>query len=382
MTDEMNTLLLEGTSYEMGVEQGTRYRSQIDDLYDKLTSSEYFLSSKPASISDFSFVKRAISSSSEMIQEAIRVHLPSQWDHLEGMSKGSDMSIKKLLFIQGIDALGTKLSYRREGSPVNNCSAVGVSQRQSENGGVLMVKNWDGPNSLHPHLLFRRIKHSNQDRFETLGSGIDGMAGINNGMNEKGLSVVYNYAYPQDVGKKGIPAMFLVREVLETCCTVGEAIDVLKSFPRLGGAIFMIGDGRGDLAVVESSPDRIGIRSKEDILICTNHYVEPSMKEFEVPLDAVYTDQAPEGSRGKSVHSSSYSRYEDALHELKKEKTPYSLKSLHRRIQCSHGEKDIPGEDTICNHGDKISTGFGLMIDVEDENFHAVMGKPCQKKMQ
>jgi len=35
MTDEMNTLLLEDTSYEMGVEQGTRYRSQIDDLYDK-----------------------------------------------------------------------------------------------------------------------------------------------------------------------------------------------------------------------------------------------------------------------------------------------------------------------------------------------------------
>ncbi|TXT59634.1 MAG: hypothetical protein BAJALOKI3v1_1040004 [Promethearchaeota archaeon] len=391
MEKSITVFQLKGSEYEMGVKQGTHFRYEINELYRKLTSSEEFLASKPFLIPKFLYKGLATIVSSGMIKESIQEYFPSQWRFLEGLSEGADISLRKLLFMQAIDALGTQITnYKIEkniSTSFNHCSAVGVSGSKSTTGGVLMIKNWDGPEYLAEYTIFRNIIPSGE-RFSTIGSGVAGLVGINNGLNEKGLSIVYNYAYPKDIGDEGVPAMIIIREALETCGTVKETIDLFKKYPRIGGSNVMMADKKGDLAVLEVGPSNVEVRREDDEgqkgwLICTNHYLTSAMKKLEVSRDAIYSEGAAEVFRGKPVHKTSLLRYENAREILKNDSPEQiSLDFLNNKIQCSHGRENKPSEFTFCNHGIKISTGFGVMVDVDNEQFYAALGKPCQKEME
>ncbi len=392
MTRKIDLLILEGSEYDMGYQQGKQYKQEIKKLYYELTHAEDLLSAKPFFIPTSLLISLMNSFTSNMIMKPIKIHLPGQWEFLTGISDGSGMSIKQLLFLQSIDALGTKIRNYKiiEGTKLfDGCSAAGIIPDRSETGGILMIKNWDGPDMIEKSIIFRKLKPLN-GKYSTIGSGVDGFVGINNGMNEKGLSIAFNYAYPINIGKKGIPPMFIIREALEQCETVVEAISIFEKLPRFGGSTIIMGDKSGDLAVLESNPDYIQVRRKgvedeKDFLICTNHYITKKMQQEEVPRDAVYDEKAPFSMQGEPVHKTSILRYDNAFQIFKNEAPPkISLDYLNKQIQCSHGSgsKNEPSMYTFCNHGENVSTGFGVMFDIENGDFYAIYGNPCQGEMQ
>ncbi|MFO8018308.1 MAG: C45 family peptidase [Promethearchaeia archaeon] len=392
MKKSIKVFQLEGSEYDMGLQQGTKFQEAIHQMYKDLIHSEDFLAAKPFLIPKFLFVKLAVYFSSKMVKDSIKTHLPSQWEFLEGLSEGAQLSMKRILFLQAIDALGSQVTKYKEtrgnSFPLNNCSAVGITPNRTDTGGVLIIKNWDGTPTLAQHIIFRKLTPTYGEKYATLGSSVDGLGGINNGVNEKGLSMVYSFAYPLNIGKKGIPPMFLIREVLEHCTTVKESIQMLKQFPRLGGANMMIADRGGDLAVVETSPTQVEVRRKgkkgeSDFLIATNHYVTPVMKQSEVPRNAFYTKGAPKFLQGKLVHRSSILRYKRTYNILKDmENEKISLDFLNAKVQSDHGPNNMPSENTFCNHGEKVSTGFGIMMDMKNNQVFAVYGNPCQGSME
>lgn len=393
MEEKIELFKLEDKSeFEMGLEQGKAFQREINHLYSDLTQSEELLASKPFLLPKFLFIKLVNSISSNKIKDAIKNNLPSQWEFLKGLKQGSELDMKELLFLQAIDALGTEINnYNMEELNINlnygECSAVGVSGDKSKTGNPLIIKNWDGPETLANYIFFRHIIPSAQGKYSTLSSGVYGLAGINNGINEKGLSIVYNYAHPEHIGDKGIPAMFLIREVLEKCTTVSEAIDIFKTYPRLGGANIMIGDQSGELVVLEMGPSKVIARQNTDntqnYLISTNHYLSSEMKAREIPRNAVYDENAPFHIEGEPIHKSSLLRYQAASSILKTDSPEkVSLNFLNTKIQQNHGPKNEPSRYTFCNHGPHISTGFGVMLDAKNRDFYAVYGKPCQRSMQ
>ncbi|MEJ2279955.1 MAG: C45 family autoproteolytic acyltransferase/hydrolase [Candidatus Lokiarchaeota archaeon] len=263
MEKAINTFELKGNDYEMGLKQGKTFQRQIRNFYKDLTTSDEFLASKPILFPRFLFKRLATLFSSRMIRKSIQQYFPSQWNFLKGLSKATDLSINKILFLQAIDALGAQITHYRVGeisSSLNNCSAVGITGEVSSTDGVLIVKNWDGPDFLAKCCIFRNIYPKNDNKFSTIGSGVIGLVGINNGMNEKGLSIVYNYVYLKDIGKEGIPPMIIIRGALENCSSVKEAISYFQQFPLLGGANIMVGDINGDLAILELSPKKMEVR--------------------------------------------------------------------------------------------------------------------------
>ena len=376
--------------FEMGYEQGSQFKAEINQMYSELTHSEDLLASKPFLLPRFLFIKLVNSISSKKIKEPIQDNLPSQWEFLEGLREGSGIQMKKLLFLQALDALGTQIQNYKQGEgnlDYGECSAAGVSGETSVTGKPLIIKNWDGPESLANYIFFRHVIPLDEKRYSTLSSGVYGLGGINNGINEKGLLIVYNYAYPIEIGEKGIPPMFLIREALERCTTVPEVIELFKTYPRLGGANIMVGDRTGNLGVIEMGPKELKIRhssdKSSDYLISTNHYLTPEMKLREVPRNAVYTEDATQSQRGEPVHKSSLLRYQSASSILKSNSpNSISLEFLNEKIQQNHGPNNNPSRYTFCNHGPHISTGFGVMLDAEKKTFYAVKGKPCQGTMQ
>ena len=105
-----------------------------------------------------------------------------------------------------------------------------------------------------------------------------GMAGVVSGMNEHGLSITLNAGASADYRRVGAPTTLLVRRALENARTVDEAIDILTSAPPFISDILGIADASGDVAVLELTPERHGVR-RGDLLVATNQLESDALKD-------------------------------------------------------------------------------------------------------
>ena len=89
------------------------------------------------------------------------------------------------------------------------------------------------------------------------------------GMNEKGLTMGYNFMNRKRPGK-GFVCNMIGRLILELCATTEEAIDLLKEIPHRHSFSYVLFDRKSETPyVVETSPRRIEVRQDS---ACTNHF--------------------------------------------------------------------------------------------------------------
>jgi len=89
------------------------------------------------------------------------------------------------------------------------------------------------------------------------------------GMNEKGLTMGYNFMNRKRPGD-GFVCNMIGRLILELCATTEEAVDLLKEIPHRHSFSYTLFDNRGDIPyIVETSPRRVEVRQGYS---CTNHF--------------------------------------------------------------------------------------------------------------
>ncbi|WP_409292925.1 C45 family autoproteolytic acyltransferase/hydolase [Peribacillus sp. SCS-37] len=88
------------------------------------------------------------------------------------------------------------------------------------------------------------------------------------GMNEKGLSMGYNFINRIHSGD-GFICNMIGRMILETCSNVEDAIDLLKEIPHRTSFSYVLLDPKGDSYVVEASPRSVIARKSST---STNHF--------------------------------------------------------------------------------------------------------------
>lgn len=103
---------------------------------------------------------------------------------------------------------------------------------------------------------------------------------MEDGMNEHGLAVGINFLMSKNY-KPGLNTGMIVRHVLESCRSVKEAVDRIGRLPIATTQNIILADRSGDMAVVESSPQKIVIRrpqSGKTWLVSANHFVSMAMQ--------------------------------------------------------------------------------------------------------
>ena len=114
-------------------------------------------------------------------------------------------------------------------------------------------------------------------------------------MNERGLVVADTYVCSTDIGP-GLPDYSLMMHILEDHDTVRSALDYTSSVPRMGRHNLILADAGGDVAVVELGYRNLAIVEAQDgIVVNTNHFVSPSLKES-------FVDYTLPPVRGNSFH--------------------------------------------------------------------------------
>lgn len=142
---------------------------------------------------------------------------------------------------------------------LGGCSLAAVSDDNS----VRLVRNYDLSPDLNEGLLLRS---------EWTGRTVMGMVeflwGLSDGINADGLSVALAYGGGSQTGE-GFGICLILRYVLETCCSVPEAIDVLRKVPSHMAYNLVLADKKGRTASVEMHAGG-GLRVRP-VAVATNH---------------------------------------------------------------------------------------------------------------
>ncbi|GAB4324728.1 MAG: hypothetical protein Kow0069_30490 [Promethearchaeota archaeon] len=348
----------------------------------------------------FRWIVRQFSASA--VRSAYRREVPDQWEFVLGLADGAGVSASTALFLQAVDAFGSLVrGWSRASGPgpasgqsVGACSAVAVAPARSATGGVLLGKNWDGPDSIAKYNAFR--VHLPEAGHAVAGSTVVALAGTNNGINDAGLAVAFNYAYARQFNRRGLPPMAVVRDVLETCTSVDEAVHRCERFTRLSAAVFVLADVRGDVAVLELTPDGAWVRrpgefGEQGFVVATNHFLVPGARAREVPTDAVHGQSSPPELEGQLVHASSWSRYAALFDSLRAAPERVDVSVLHSALGGHVAGPVVPPRDdgfenppaatagaAPCSHGPVVSTGFFVVAEPAAKRLSGALGPPCR----
>lgn len=167
------------------------------------------------------------------------------------------------------------------------------------NDNVIVGRNYD------MLFAFKKFTESSliapKNKFAYIGQS-DVFIGRSDGVNEKGLSIAMSFVNGSEP-EPGISFHFVVRKVLENCQTTNEAIQLIQSTKVSSANNFLIADRTGDIAVVESAPQKSLVRRPEEtqnFIYITNQFITDGMKVF----DQGGVEWSKSGERYSSLKSS------------------------------------------------------------------------------
>ena len=118
-----------------------------------------------------------------------------------------------------------------------------------------------------------------------------GMIGAVSGMNEKGLTVTLNAAKSAIPSSAATPISLVAREVLQYAGNIDQAYEIIKKRKTFVSETLMIGSASDHKTVlIEKTPYSSDMyASKDDYIICSNHYQGDSLKADEMNIKNINT---------------------------------------------------------------------------------------------
>ena len=232
----MNESNLQGSYYEMGLEQG------------RILKSAGFV---PPPISQ---AKREFAKSCE---SAVREHMPELLDELRGIAGGGGFEADPL------NALVLTL----DAEPA--CSVLAVSGRHTADGKTLFGRNYDFYTSFRDFITLYRTYPAGA--LASLGCS-DIFVGREDGVNEAGMAIAMTFV-GYDSDQPGVMFHLAVRAVLDHCHNVQEAVSLLESLPHVRNNNYLVADADGQIAIVEAGPQNVTtVYAPEGFAAVTNHF--------------------------------------------------------------------------------------------------------------
>jgi len=182
-------------------------------------------------------------------------------------------------------------------------------------------------------------------------------------INEKGLFIGITFAYGDNCSY-GFSWKEITKYIGENCATLKEALAVFKNFPVGIPKNFFIADKNGEMAVVEHNVSEYKVLyPKDDVLIHTNHYLDPDLaKKDRVLVELPYHN--------------TFIRYYEALQKINFVKDNFDLSNVIKIL----GD---PRYYLCQNH--EIRTIWTLALDMTNKKYNIywdILGKRKTKELE
>ena len=369
-----------GTPFEMGLAQGSALKTKIHAARDVLAKLEAFRLKQPWWLPFSCYLWLSERRATRFLELPVNRDYPEMKDRLLGIAQGAGVSPGRIHLFNALEPLLSSIG----GSTTcpGACSAVAVRGSRSVTGEPMLARNFDYLPLIQPYYVVRESRPNKG--FRALEFTTVPLAGAVDGMNEKGLTITYDYAFTTD--RPPVPSgpiSMAISEALQNCSSVAEAAEWIIRKPRVGGGLLLMADAGGDIASLELSNTRSHLRRPgpgEDALFHTNNFSDESMREVQIPDSALYNDNAPSPLRGRRVHHSSDMRNR-RYRELLNNKKIFDKDTLGA-LMADHGENGIPNDFTPCVHGSYWQTTACLQFFPKSRRIRVAYDLACQAKYQ
>jgi predicted choloylglycine hydrolase len=242
-------IAFEGTPYEVGQKLG-----QI-----ALNNAEFknFMLFKP------DFVKSIPTNAIKKVITTLEKHCPNVNREIEGMADVLNVKLEDICYYL--------YSYKFKGA----CGHFGLTSRVTETCHTIIGRNYEYLPDM-TDCIFMDIKEEGVARSMGFTSIVFGKI---DGMNEHGLAMTMTGGIPpvEDVYTDGFLFWTVIRNVLDNCKDVYEALEVIKSLEAGYSPTYLVADRTGSIMLVEQTPERLQYKiinndSDEHMLAATNHF--------------------------------------------------------------------------------------------------------------
>ncbi len=337
----MKTLVLQGSSFEIGLEHGVRGRKEVHrglETYEELFKGYASLSWKGAR-------EKAL-----LHLDAITLYYPEYIEEMEGIARGAGVEFEDIL------TLNARSEIALTNSP-DGCTSFAITAPRSRT--TWLAQNWDWKGEQSDSLLFLEIRQQNKPDIQMITEG--GIIG-KIGCNDEGVGVCLNALLTRTWEAK-IPIHLGLRAILDSS-SFEEALSSVNGNQMASPAHFLIASKEEKLMGVEVSPILTGqIGPENGVLFHTNHLCNQGMKNaiYETPL----ADSLP---RLKAIERLLYSVGSDS-----KATDLFSILADHDNYP-----------NSICRHKDeeklrheRMETVFSVVMDLTHNKLSYLLGNPC-----
>jgi hypothetical protein len=172
---------------------------------------------------------------------------------------------------------------------VVGCSSFALKNNKTEDGKIVVGRNFDfyvGDDFAKEKLILF-MKPTNGIPFTSYSWA--GFTGVASGMNLEGVSVTINASKSDLPRASKTPISILAREILQYSHTISEAIQIARKREVFVSETIMVSSSKENrIVLIEKSPSKTGVyESKDNQLICTNHYQSKTFKKDIVNLQNI-----------------------------------------------------------------------------------------------
>ncbi len=380
-TSQNREVIVAGDPFAMGHAQGEALRQQNRACHECLSRLEAFRNLQPWWLPYSLFRRLSEKKAERFLDSALSRDYPEMRQRLDGLIAGSAMQAGGLHLLNALEpALSSVGGYTT--APLGAaCSALAVRGRRSATNAAMIGRNFDYLPLFQPFYTVRRTQPATG--YRSLDFIVSPLAGAVDGINERGLSITYNYAYTTDSFGTAAPISMLISETLQKCATVAEAVKWISARPRAGGALLMLADAGGDIGSLELSSRRCELRRPapgEDAICHANSFASEALRGVQVTDDAVFTNRAPAVLRGRRLHESSEQRG-GRLKHLLEGVSPLNEDDLSR-IMADHGPDGTPSGNTLCMHSGYWNTTACVQLLPSQRRMRVSFTAACQTAFQ
>ena len=378
MIDQNKIYTFKGSHYEMGYQQGEAFKEIAGKALDTFKNLDEIKGLKPKWLPKNTFIKIASKKAKKGLNPIIKKYAPNQAERIRGMADGAGFDENLLYLFSGAELLLGELDWELPHLKTG-CTSIAYKSSKTIIENTMISRNFDYAKFIVPFLMLRK---NIPDAFNTTYDlTAFALPGTFNGLNEHGLFLSTDEAFPLDEKSEGLSASLIIQEALEKCKNSEEAIDFFKRVPRGSGNVILVADPTDDIRILEYTSERLFIREPnegDDFIVGTNHYTFKELKPIDIPREAVFGKKSPKCLWGTCINETSYVRKETAENKIRKvDKVDAEwLKALHR--DHSADLKGKGGMETICHHDPANISAASMIINLSTFESLFCFGLPCE----
>ncbi len=378
MIDQGKLYEFTGSHYEMGYQQGDTFKTNLHKAISMFKNLEEVKSLKPRLIPTGLFMKLASKKAISVFKPIFEKNCPNQVERVKGLAEGSELSEKLIYLLMAAEVMLADLDWELPHIKTG-CTSIAYKSLKTKSGNTMVSRNFDYASFLVPYLVLRKNTPIGYNKTIDLTAMI--LPGTFNGMNEHGVFIGTDEAFPLEEKETGLPASLIIQEALENCQNTEEVVQFFKKVPRGSANVVLVADPSDDIRALEYTSKRLYERTTEkDFIVATNHFTFEELKSIDLPREAVFGPKSPKSLWGVCINETSYIRKKTAEAKIKKANKIDEkwMMALHRDHSADPNGKG--GMCTICHHDPENISAASMIFNLKSKVFWMCLGLPCENE--